>query len=185
MKIYFYFLVLVIALVVSFFTSCNLENSVTPEIKISEQKSLLIFSEEQSLTSEAALVSEKLINGDLGGIVDIDHNIGRIQIYGSLEVPSGAYTGEQKIKVELNRQYAVQDYSPSPFEFYQPLVLNLEYRNLDLRGIDPKDIDFYYIKDDFTFIKAKYMYIEVDVQAGVLKVVGAELPHFSRYGWAK
>ncbi|MGE5437844.1 MAG: hypothetical protein ACM3O3_11495 [Syntrophothermus sp.] len=184
MKIYFYLLVIIIAIITSFFTSCSYDNSVEPQEK-GEKKTWILVPDNQTLSSEIGLLTEKSINGETGGTIEISHSIGKVQIVGNLYIPENAFSGNLNFKIEIDRQYTFQDFYPSPYTFQQPLKLDLVYLNIDLKGIDPSKIDFYYMKDAQNFIKVNYDYIKIDVEKGILAVVGAELPHFSRFGWAK
>jgi len=54
---------------------------------------------------------------------------------------------------------------------------------LDLTGVNPNTLDFVYIDASGNMYTVEYDYVTMDAATGMLKVVNAVLPHFSRYGF--
>jgi len=54
---------------------------------------------------------------------------------------------------------------------------------LDLTGVNPETLDFVYIDANGNMYAVEYDYVTMDASTGMLKVVNAVLPHFSRYGF--
>ncbi|PJA99366.1 MAG: hypothetical protein CO128_03815 [Ignavibacteriales bacterium CG_4_9_14_3_um_filter_30_11] len=138
---------------------------------------------------QKAITISKTINGDVGGQIDIvgsfGSGLGAIQVNGTLTVPAGAYSGDQTISVNMNGHYAVVDFGPSPFTFDIPLNFSMEITNVILSG-NISAIHFIYIADDGTTAPVELQGETVANKEGrTLSVTGAQLPHFSRYGWAK
>ena len=79
---------------------------------------------------------------------------------------------------------AAIDFSPSSV-FNIPLVLNLKITGVDLTGINPNDINFYYFAQDGSVFSVQNDGITIVPQTGTLEITNAKLPHFSRYGWGK
>ena len=67
--------------------------------------------------------------------------------------------------------------------FDKPAILNLEFRGVNLTGVNPEDIEFVYIPEgsEDAFIP-KYKSLECNIEEGWIEVFKAELPHFSRFG---
>lgn len=67
--------------------------------------------------------------------------------------------------------------------FDKPIELSMEFRGLDLTGMDPDKFEFVYIPEgsDQAFVP-KYKKFKVDIDKGKITVHKAEIPHFSRYG---
>ena len=64
-----------------------------------------------------------------------------------------------------------------------PVDYTIIYEGLDLTGINPEDVDFYYFSQNGALVKAEYDRLEVNIATGRLFVLDAKLPHFSRYGF--
>jgi len=179
---------LLILIVISglMFAGCMSDNLVNPVPQSSSDQNLQWIQNQNNLPkTETELMVSKSINGNQGGKIFINEKLGDILISGSLSILPGAYPGMQNISITFSDLYFYQVYTPTPYYFRIPLVLNLVYKNVDLTGIDPKSVGFYYLGEDNKLYKAKYEAIEVDVINRTLGIVNAEIPHFSRWGWAK
>ena len=80
------------------------------------------------------------------------------------------------------------EYSPHGLIFNKPALLNIRGENLDLSELDPATIDLfglYYINQEtgqWEAMETDEIYI--DIASGIVRVVNARLPHFSRYALA-
>ncbi|MFI5236883.1 MAG: hypothetical protein ACHQLA_02975 [Ignavibacteriales bacterium] len=54
---------------------------------------------------------------------------------------------------------------------------------MDLTGVNPATLEFVYIDASGNMYAVDYDYVTMDASTGMLKVVNAVLPHFSRYGF--
>jgi hypothetical protein len=145
----------------------------------------LTVSDNQSMKTETEVVISKTINGNSGGKITINEVIGKTEVTGTLTVPAGGYPGNQNITIKLNDTWLYQVYTPSPFLFRNPLILNLTYKNVDLSDTDAKSVGFYFLSENGTYYKADYDSIIYDPLNQTIGIVGAKIPHFSRWGWAK
>jgi hypothetical protein len=170
------------------FAGCFTDSSVSPEFGILADKNSVDWIQLDGLNSiqldkEAAVVQE--INGSTGGTIEYNLKVANLNVNGTLTVPENSFNGTMDISAVFNNRSTTQTFGPSPFTFENTLLLTLEYSGLNLKKIDPSQIDFYYIDNEGQFHKAVYSSITVDVEAGILKVVEAKINHFSRWGWAK
>lgn len=130
-------------------------------------------------------VSEK-IYGAQGGTIEIHGKINKgIEYHGKLEIPTGAFVGKKKITIKLDKKYAGFDFGPDGSEFSKPLLFSGKIEGLDLKDIDENNVKFGYVDNKENFTPVVYEKVEVNVKKGVVKVVNAQLTHFSRYNWAK
>ena len=60
---------------------------------------------------------------------------------------------------------------------------SVTYREVDLTGVNPDMVEFVFQGEDGTVEYPEYDAISVDVAAGVMSVLNAKLPHFSRFGF--
>ncbi len=182
-------LMLIIALGTLFLFGCQDESSIVEPVDTQIQqpqtgKHWLTFSDNQKNSIEELYYLSKWINGTSGGGFYFHGTMSSdVYVAGQLYVPAGAYEGAKKMGVTLNSETVTADFSPSPTTFEKPVLYSIEYYGVDLSGINPNKVDFYYIDGNGKLVKAKYDNIVIDVDKGLLAVYKAQLPHFSRYGF--
>jgi hypothetical protein len=177
-----------ILLLTFFLTGCFSDNSVvTPELNSinTVYTKAWIPIEDTGIPTDREIVITQNVDGSSGGVILYDDKVGNITVKGSLTVPVNAFNGIMEISATFDNRNTTQIFGPSPFEFQQPLLLTLEYTGVNLNGVNPSEIDFYFIGTDGQYYKAEYSSIEVNPSLKLLKVVNAQLNHFSRWGWAK
>ena len=169
-----------------FLGGCSDQSSLTGPSQQGPQSSSTLIKLGTKILQKAISIS-KTINGSNGGQIDIvgSFDDGQIQVNGTLTVPAGAYTGDQTITVLMEGTYAVLDFGPSPFTFDIPLNFTMEITGLKIKG-STKNIQFVYISSDGSVSPVEMNGTTVAAPNGKsLSVYDAQLPHFSRYGWAK
>jgi hypothetical protein len=166
---------------------CMSDNMISESPSPMDGKKLvwLTISDDQSMQTETEVVISKVINGNSGGKIIINEVIGKAEVSGSLVVPQGGYPGNQDITIRLNDSWLYQVYTPTPFTFRNPLILNLTYKNVDLANTDPKTLGFYFLNENGTYYMAEYDSLIYDPLNRTIGIVNARIPHFSRWGWAK
>ena len=76
-------------------------------------------------------------------------------------------------------------FQPHGITFGVPALLNIEATNVDLSGVKPKNIGIYYVNEETGKWEEMQTYdIIVKKREGYLKIIDAEIPHFSRYAVA-
>lgn len=111
-----------------------------------------------------------------------DENGKKIKLESKLTIPREAYTGELTFDMIFDLENFALELYPSPFTFDHPVKLDLKFENIDLSNIDVNNLNFTYLDGDE---KMKYKEVKYDLEKGKLEVKGAELHHFSRYGWSR
>lgn len=176
------------ALLSLFLFGCSQDIGVNQPVQSKATHEIIKLPAISSLSSEAIVSVSETIDGTVGGAVYLNQSVaggpfGQVVFNGELDVPQGAYSGTQNIAITFDDQTTAATYTPSPFYFDQPVTLTLELKGLDLTGVDPNTVDFVYIDPTGQIDHVQYSSIQVDLATGTLKVVGAELHHFSRYGF--
>lgn len=170
-----------------FLVSCSEKSLVNDPVSKKEVSFLKLPAAETKLARNVSFSA--LIDGRTGGQIPISHSYqtaeGKsVTISGTLEIPANAFEGTKNIVVNLDDEYAVIDFSPSPTHFSVPLKLNLFYSGLNLQGLEKGKVNFYYISDDgniFELIRSQNNVF--NPQSGTIGTIKAELNHFSRFGW--
>jgi hypothetical protein len=176
------------ALVSLFMFGCSQDIGVNQPVQSKSTHEIIKLPAFSSLSSEAVVSVSESIDGSVGGAVYLNQTVpggpfGQVVFNGELDVPQGAYTGTQNIAITFDDETTAATYTPSPFYFDQPVTLTLELKGLDLTGVDPSTVQFVYIDPAGQIDHVQYSDIQVDIATGTLKVIGAELHHFSRYGF--
>ncbi|MHB8578418.1 MAG: hypothetical protein ACYDA4_00945 [Ignavibacteriaceae bacterium] len=161
--------------------------NVNPISSNTSSKTAIMLPSNISETIQSNYFVSQVINGNNGGSIEL-HDVylgknGNVTFDGKLSVPAGAFSGSKNINMQIGN-FAGIDFSPS-MVFNIPLSLTLKITGLDLQGVDPNSLNFYYLAPDGSTQLVQSDSIIVDVQSGTLEVINARLPHFSRYTWAK
>lgn len=165
---------------------CNHEAETTsPLTQSSLEKKWITLSDNGGLSIEETFTkTKKNASGDRGWNITFDHTFSNgVRAYGDLNCPKNAYEGKLTFSFTLSSELTVVDYYPTPFTFDIPVEYTIIYEGLDLSGVNPEDVDFYYISPSGELVKAQYDRLEVNIAAGRLFVLDAVMPHFSRYGF--
>ncbi len=130
------------------------------------------------------------INGEEGGKITESYfwqknGDDRVSMSAVLTIPPGAFEGTMTFDIKFDLENLSVELSPSPFTFNKPVLLDLTFWGVDLKGIDKNNIDFVYFSQDGSSYPVEYSKISVKPKFRYLKVEKAQLPHFSRYGWRR
>ncbi len=129
------------------------------------------------------------INGSLGGrIVYENYYISdegdSISFYFNLFIPQNAFQGTQTITATFDSTLAAIRFTPS-MAFDSTLHLFQGFKGLDLSGMQTGTLDFVYTRDDGTVELISKNGTQIIVPLGIVRVMNAQLEHFSRYGWIR
>jgi len=134
----------------------------------------------------------KQINGNTGGQVQMfDYYVTSsglpFYIFISLNIPKNAFTGTQTITMTLDDEYAYIHFYPE-MDFNKDLILNQYFQGIDLiqfGGNYLQEMDFVYIDDDGKLEVIEKNSVTLNNIIGLVKIEGARIPHFSRFGWIR
>jgi hypothetical protein len=126
------------------------------------------------------------VDGSVGDTLYVSHRWKskgkRVKLSAKLYIPENAYKGELTFAMIFDLEnYALELY-PSPFEFDIPVKLDLVFKNVDFTNLNMQNPDFVYLDGEEQMLYEK---VKFDPEKGVVEVKGAELHHFSRYGWTR
>src|ERR1035437_7637853 len=142
------------------------------------------------LTSETVYSTTSIVDGSIGGTMTINasytgDNGQTVTLNVSMTIPAGAFSGVRTITLTADDQYAALSCSPS-MVFDKSLLLDYSYTGLNLKSIDlPKaKSGFYFIPDSGILEEIATNSFLIDKKSGILSVTGAQIKHFSRFGWS-
>lgn len=192
-----------LAISVIIFFGCQEENSLVQPVA---SKSIASFSQSSNQTIEwvalpiikkgssptvqTTISDSKKINGKEGGEIEVEYGskngpFGEFDMHATLQVPKNAFSGSQVIKMTLDDKTATATFNPHPMSFAKPLKLDLEYQGINLDGVNPAKVYFAYLGDDGTVEIIKCDKLEINKADHSIKVEGAQLNHFSRFGFVR
>jgi hypothetical protein len=171
---------------------CSDQTSVTsPEQSVQAQEPNWITlpqSSSSGLHINTEWTTTERINGAQGGFLTnsvsyLGGILGTVYINARIDFPQGSYPGNENITLTLSDQNTSVKFGPAMDKFNRTVVYNVKYRGLNLNGINPATVKFAFIANDGSIQYANCDRINVDVTNGILEVVNAVIPHFSRYGF--
>ena len=180
---------LIPVLAIFIFAGCAKENSIMgPQSSQVQSKNQWIkISRTSSLSVENTYTVSKSIDGNKGGTVELSQvfkNDGNwALVTAKLTIPKGAFPGTQIITYTVNTESAGIEFFPNNISFNKNLSLDLIFTGVDLSGYDASKLVFSYL-DGNSIVPATFSYVNANIAQGLLVVLGAQLSHFSRYGWS-
>ena len=142
------------------------------------------------LSSETAFSTTSIIDGSIGGIMTMNQsymgdNGKLVTLNLSMIIPAGAFSDVRTITLTADDQYAAVSCSPA-MVFDKSLLLDYSYTGLNIKSLNlPKAKNgFYFIPDSGILEAVASNSFLIDKSSGSLSVTGAQINHFSRYGWS-
>ncbi len=193
-------------------SGCKGNSPVTPEAEtVANQKALHLIKLGENITSlnrgsntVSAWMTEKdggeleIVRGAAFAENQADNTIEREYAtvdYGTvsglkvkLDVMSCCLKENTELSMTLENQFLDMEFGPCGTVFEKPVRLNITAVGLDLSEVNEETLDLYYDNPDTgQWEKVVNEGIEIFKPSGYLRVLNAELPHFSRYavGWGQ
>ena len=151
--------------------------------------SMITLPNRSPIFQDSVFQVSKVINGLFGGSVIlnktyISENGKLVTMLVNLEIPPLAFTGNKNIVLTIDSCFAAVQCEPG-MRFRLPLIMTQTFTGLNLKGHNAGDINFVYIKDNGGIEEIPFSIKVVEPLTGTLSVIGAQIPHFSRYGWVR
>lgn len=157
----------------------------------SAAKELIPIPPDSAGTEDSLYSVTKTVDGSKGGDEVLNftyHSLpgNIINIHAELKIPKGAFADTMDITIAVDDEYAAVFFDPHK-SFNIPLMLNLTFTGLDLNAlnIDPQNFDFGFVDDNDNFEHIPSQTVNLNTNAGLISVTGAQLNHFSRYGFIR
>ena len=168
---------------------CAKENTIVgpPSQQTQAKREWIKINTTGSIAVENTFTASKSIDGSKGGTIVLSqifkNNGSWALVTAKLSIPKNAFSGTQLISYTVNTENASIDFMPSPQSFQKNLSLDLTFTGVNLAGYDASKLVFAYL-DGSTIVPAKFTYANANIAQGLLVVLGAQLSHFSRFGWS-
>ena len=170
------------------FFGCNQESEITSPVNTGPSTQLKLIQLPQpssGLTLETQTYTQ-WIDGANGGEFQkwysYQSTTGTVTQFADLDFLPGAFSNWKNISMTFNTGGAAMEFGP-PMQFQAVVEYTYKITGIDLTGVNPNTLDFVYIDANGNMYSVEYDYVQMDQTNGMLKVVNAVLPHFSRYGF--
>ncbi|MBM4175915.1 MAG: hypothetical protein FJ213_07055 [Ignavibacteria bacterium] len=129
----------------------------------------------------------RAINGKIGGELELKNSytggpLRNVKFESRLTFEPNSFDDIRLISMTIQPEYGSAVFEPHG-GFNKPAIYNVKFEGLDLKGVDPRDVRFVYMAEDGTYEYISVDKIKIDVDKGLLQVINAYLPHFSRFGF--
>ncbi len=119
----------------------------------------------------------------------IENGNGAVEAKLTLKVFAETISEDAELVMSLDDQVLVGNvdvgFEPHGITFSSPALLTIEAKSLDLSGVNPHLINIYYDNPETGEWELMNSYgVIVKTEDGYVKIIDAELPHFSRYAVA-
>ena len=181
--------IFIISATLVFFTGCEKENALSPEIQLNENKGLVILPLGEPSTSFNKIISSsEYINANTGGIITLEYKKGDIEIEMSVEILPNSINKDTLIHLQIDDDYFLgelgADFYPPGIVFNEPAIFNIyiEMEDIDTSTINTNSLDIYFDRNgQWELMSREALNIEVDGDEITIEVVNARFSHFSRY----
>ena len=179
------------ALLTLFVIGCSEESSVfAPNNNVNtNEPNWIALPQAEGLGVNATYTVSKVIDGSKGGMITygdlMQAQSGNTkQVYAACYFPAGAFSGTKTITMTLDTKKCIGTFSPA-MTFNKPVSFSALYSGVNLSNYNVSELAFVYFGTNnvMTIITSSYLYINKD--KGVLGILNAQLPHFSRYGFIR
>ncbi|MFC2085491.1 hypothetical protein ACFLS9_10565 [Bacteroidota bacterium] len=191
------FLVILIAAVGSFYMgSCNPDSGLTspeePTINKGSEPNWITLPVNSRQVLRKEFSASQRIKQYTGGTIEINESysggpLGTVTVSATISFDPqfydrNLYGVNELITLVVDDETCTSKFSPD-MDFLKPATYNVSYTGIDLSGIDPALVNFVYQAEDGSVENMEYDRIDVDSSTGLLSVVNAKIPHFSRFGF--
>ncbi|HRN25067.1 MAG TPA: hypothetical protein PLT78_00745 [Ignavibacteriaceae bacterium] len=134
-------------------------------------------------TLEKPVTVSKVINGDTGGFIILGNFEGAQKgecVYSAVCFQAGSFSGTKTITITLDPKKLSGTFEPG-MVFNKPVLFSALFTNLNLKGVDVSNFDFVYVAPNGQQTTMPSSFLYFNKEKGVVGILGAQLPHFSRY----
>ena len=175
------------------FNACTEQSPLDSSKTGNSELNFLKIGESVTRLSKKVSTSEFVTYKDGGELIveykGIENDNGAVEAKLTLKVFSETISEDAELVMSLDDQVLVGNvdvgFSPHGITFSSPALLTIEAKSLDLSGVNPHLINIYYDNPETGEWELMNSYgVIVKSEDGYVKIIDAELPHFSRYAVA-
>lgn len=138
-------------------------------------------------------IGQYLGNSGMGRIDDLAPVISHRELtYAniSLDIPPNSISKDAEIEISIETTEIVGgvfvSFAPHGVVFDIPALLNITAYGVDFTGVNPQEVSIYYDNQESgLWEEMEREQIIINAQEGIVQVINAQIPHFSRYALSK
>lgn len=178
-----------VAVFIVLFIGCSNDVNINNPVDNLEGWEVVTRSTEEGLQVNSIYYISKSIVGAAGGLLSIGNSeetkSGKINsIYGSLYFQPGCFSGTKTITMSLDDKKLLGTFGPS-MSFIKPAYFSVLFAGVNLSSYSQSDFKFVYWASNNTQYEISSTFLYFDKVKGVLGILNAQLPHFSRYAFVR
>ena len=165
-------------------TSPDNSTSNNEDISLGKKHSHTIVNDEDDLDQYTV---SKTINGNSGGYISLGNQSSALDgqgVYAFLYFPAGSFNGTKTITMTINPEDLSGTFEPS-MEFNTPVLFSALFTGVNLNGSNGSSYYFAYESPNGQQTVIQNSFLFVNQNHGVLGILNAQIPHFSRYAFLR
>ena len=177
------------AVLMVLFVGCSKDVNINSPIENQTKEEFVSRTSSEGLNVNAQYTVSKVIDGSKGGSLFYGdftqtQSGNTAHVYASCYFPAGSFSGVKTITMTLDTKTCTGTFSPG-MVFSKPVSFSALFTGVDLKYFDPTSYSFVYYAPNGvkTVVTSSFLYM--DKERGVLGILNAQLPHFSRYGFIR
>jgi hypothetical protein len=177
------------AVFLMFFVGCSKDVNINGPVNDQLTEQFVTREVQEGLNVNTTFTVSKIIDGSKGGSMFIGDYLSakngkQDYVYASLTFPAGAFSGTKTITMTLDNKTLTGTFSPS-MTFSKSASFSALYGGVNLSSSTQSQYTFVYYSPSGVKYSISSSYIYFDKTNGVLGILNAQLPHFSRYGFVR
>ena len=179
----------VAAVLMVLFVGCSKDVNINSPVQDQVTEEFVTRTGSQGLSSEATFSTSKVIDGSKGGLLQIGdqwttQSGKQGSVYAYLYFPAGAFSGIKTITMTVDNGKLTGTFGPG-MSFSKPVSFSVLFAGVNLSNQTQSQYTFVYYDTAGKKYEISSSYIYFDRTKGVLGILNAQLPHFSRYGFIR
>ncbi len=177
------------AVLMVLFVGCSKDVNINSPVQDQVTEEFVTRTSPEGLSVNATYTVSKEIDGSKGGMISYGDfsqasRGNTAYVYAACYFPAGAFVGTKTITMTLDTKTCTGTFGPS-MTFDKPVSFSALFTGVKLSTSTQSQYSFvYYDKSGKKYeIGASYLYF--NLEKGVLGILNAQLPHFSRYGFIR
>lgn len=120
-----------------------------------------------------------------GGKLRLDYKTNDTKVVIKLKVFPHTISRDAELMVSLGTRALDMTFTPEGINFSKPAMLDIKAKGLDLSNVALDKIDIYYFNPETNeWERTVRKAVKVRPKKGIIEIIDAEIPHFSRYAVA-
>ena len=182
-------LISIAAVLMVLFVGCSKDVNINSPVQDQVTEEFVTRTVPEGMLVNTLFSVSKVIDGAVGGYLNIGDQYAtqsgkKGSIYAACIFPAGSFSGSTTITMTVDNKKLTGTFSPG-MSFNKPVSFSVLFSGVDLSKYTLSMFKFVYYDKNNVRYEIPSTYIYFDKVKGVLGILNAQLPHFSRYGFVR